>query len=495
MLQVTECNFMRGSIRSMGLFSVPFVDETTAQFLGCVGYGDSVQFDAAFLASRAFAVMAILYCGVAVSLLSIVLACKPPNKSGLLWKLVSMALCASSISQILVFVALGSDVCGLESGCTIAPVGSLGVFNVLLQISLCAALFRLPLPMVQWFAWWKPEPQEDELESAGRDNDDRHIASDSSRGNKPSVSSSDGQSSISEGSLTDSDRCTVSNESMVRTGGIQEKLPFRLATVLLITVAWAIMMTSVRRCTFLIVNHVDESPPTKGMGLFSQAIHREGSFLGCVAYTNASVSEFNASFKTARAFGAFGVLLMTCSFFLIILQLFHKKLVKRAWRALRWFLPTATLCQLVMFSTFGMNECQSTGCQPGATGSVAILNLFLMTSLCCLFHVVPSPAHPVFKRFNANALSRLCPAGSGTKECRYSMEEKGGEIVHGAPDDDACMLSTTVRLEYTATEKKITKTITHADGTTLVSTTIEELKDDTSVSFCDDSTIVSTFST
>ena len=334
----------------------------------------------------------------------------------------------------------------------------------------------------------------------------------------------------SSGPQYDSSRRSVRSETVVTS--IQDLASFRLITVALIACACSVSVVGVNRCTFLLVGSrhpqgqsLASGSSFAGKGLFSQAIDDDtnGEFLGCVAYSEETVGELDAAFKTGRAFGAITSLLTTTVLVLGIAQLFcHVTLRHRIWFFLRALLPVITLAQMITFTAFASNVCQGIAeCRPGGTGIAVILNVFLLTILSIVVCVVPPPLNPVFKlqrmqdvhvegaRGHTSQSYPLPPeistdgrmhhhAGpifeadstdddiTDSDELYYSWnavhtKKTIPEKPRIAAGEDDEVESINFRIEYTDTEKKTIKTINHKDGSKTITTKLEELENEMSL--------------
>lgn len=522
-LSLTNCNFMlvgNSNDERLGLLSRSYVDEQGGERLGCVKYSSSDHVvDSLFKAGRVFGVMTVLCASLVVSLMSAVLLWKSePKTRFLLWNIAHLGLVAATVFQVLSFIALGSNRC--IGGCTLKGAGVLAVFNIGLLSLLSTGLFFLPLPPTPWLLalWQTDDPNNNTL--TGRKQQNAHEMDDQATGvDRQQPESSVGSVEISESFVSESSQTSdLSSDSKT---SIQGLTSFRLSTVILIAVAWAISIMGVQRCTFAVVKpkSYSQSSVSSELGLYSHAVDNNGEFLGCVAYPNHTVREFDGAFRAARAFGAITTLLTTGVFVLGILQLAVMRLVKGSWYAFRAMLPAATITQLVAFVAFGSEKCSLQGlveCHPGGTGVVVILNVFLMVTLSALVILVPPPENPVFKVFKlrdhdetsrptdltspgvamVNSVaersemshnSQTRPNDVETDEdsyldeiassnatrhvpsrIQYWLEESTGDVACGAT-------SITVKVEYNEKEKTTTKISTHADGSQTITTITEEL--------------------
>jgi len=522
-LSSTHCRFIitnSGSLQqaSAGLFSKPFYNEH-GERLGCIAYS-SMEWErstggfggAMFVTARAFAVMAALFSGISTICMAAVVVFKPPEWSAFCWSSAKSLLAGAAACQMLTIFVLGdSEKCG-PAGCRLAGVGVLAVFNTLLLAALSISFIFLPLPSIPW------------LEFRNHDNS---VGATESRKDAPHLRVSevldhqedeeDGQSIISSNT---SHHFNSSRRSEQPVTSIQKLPSFRLLSVALIFVACAVSVVGVNRCTFLSIGSRQGEALTSsvffGKGLFSQAINDiNGDFLGCVAFSAQTVSEFDTAFRTGRAFGAITTLLLTTVLVLATVQLFcHTAMRLRIWYSFRIFLPVITISQLITFTAFGSNICHGVAeCRPGGTGIAVILNVFLLLALTTLVCLVSPPMRPVFQRVRAPPVIRheiprepihvqpmpeiltdprmehlegpigLTDDDTDTEELYYNWHAKPREMpvvdehdAPAAPGDD--VESIEVKVVYTETEKKTIKTINHKDGSKTITTVVEEMESD-----------------
>ena len=540
-LSVARCRFLRTAAAaapgssvagaSVGLFSRPFYDERGDR-LGCVAHGgpSDAAPGALLRTARAFGVLAALLSGLSVLFTAAVAAWKPPKWSDLAWNAAKYALVGAAMCQMMTFMVLGDpELCG-STGCTLVGVGVLAVFNTLMLAALSLAFIFLPLPVSPWLVWWQRVGDDDD-EGADESVKDATALSSSQQASGAIRDYSyeveeDGVSIICS---SVSQQSNQQRSSIHIVTSIQELTSFRLITVALLVVACSVSVVGVNRCTFLLVGPRQGSLTTSstftGKGLFSQAIHDiNGDFLGCVAYSSQTISEFDAAFRTGRAFGAITALFMTTALVLGTVQLFcHSALRKRIWFSFRLFLPVVTVSQLIAFTAFGSNICQGIAeCRPGGTGVVVILNIFLLATLSLLVCLVPPPLNPVFKFLRIQhadevdqqrADIQLQPVEEISTEIGRIRHYEGpvGADLTESYDTDSDELyygwnatpkktipkqkptterdgveSIEVRVEYTETERKTIKTINHRDGSKTITTRIEELESESSLGDEDD---------
>jgi len=430
-----------------------------------------------------------------------------------------------------VFMALGdSHKCG--SGCSLAGVGVLAVFNTLLLAALSVVFIFLPMPTTPWLVFWEHSDNSQQGEemvasikelnnSSNRVPQDFEDDGDDDVENSSIISSSNSQQ---ERNIISDSQQQIDHKRIIVTS-IQDLPSFRLVTVALMMVACAVSVMSVNRCSFLLIG------PRQGSiyvstrvfsdkGLFSQAIDDiSGEFIGCVAFSSQTASEFDGAFRTGRAFGAITTMLLTTVLVLATAQLFcHAALRRKIWYSFRLFLPIITVSQLITFSAFASNVCQGTAeCRPGGAGIAAILNVFLLLTLSFLVCMLPPPLNPVFK------VMQSPPPSSVEEQPQHQVEEEEEDHHHQHPmteistdprimhhegplagsygltdeDTDSDGLyynwetkaktgeddveSIDVKVLYTETEKKTIRTILHKDGSKTITTVIEELLSESDV--------------
>lgn len=524
-LSITHCRFLMtdiGSIHqaSVGLFSKPFYNEN-GERLGCVAYS-SMELDrsatdgfggAMFVTARAFGVMTAVLSGMSTLLLAAVVVWNPPTWNATFWSCARSALAGAAVCSMVIFMVLGdSEQCGI-GGCKLVGVGVLAVFSTLLLSSLSVAFIFLPIPTAPWLEFINRHAGSPTKMSGILHCPVAVAIQDCADGE------GDASSIISSTSSRHSNsRLFDRTQTIVVASSIQEIPSFRLVTVALILVACAVSVVGVNRCTFLLIGtwQGDENENSAsvfpGKGLFSQAIHDvNGDFLGCVAYSSQTVAEFDAAYKSGRAFGALTTLMLTTVLVLATAQLFcHTAMRLRIWYSFRIFLPIITVSQLVTFSVFGSRICRGYAeCHAGGTGIAVIINVFLLATLSVLVNLVAPPMFPLFQRPDPKANSS--PVEQPTHERQghplpeiltdSRVEELEGPF--GLTDDDTDndelyynwdvspqsinrrvtkdataddVDSIDVKVCYTETEKKTIKTIHHSDGSKTITTVIEELE-------------------
>lgn len=536
-LSAARCTFMtNGQREDLGLLSRSFVD-AGGEWLGCVKYGGGDD-SAKAKAGRAFGILTVLCTSLSVSCMTTVVLWKPEYPSAVVWKIAHYCLMAAAVSQMLAFLALGSHRCTLGGGggggCTLTGVGILAVCNTMLLDLLCFVWFFLPLPSSACLSWWEhTETAVDANATTGQIQARTPSAKNGpTRDNQQPASRR--MDTVEEGESVNSTSSQGGSDTSERIDSIQDLTGFRLTTVLLIVVVWIVSLFGVRRCTFLsVVGPADTGGLSlAGLGLYSQSVRSgSGAFLGCVAYPDRAVKAFDGPFRAARAFGAMTALLTTIMVASSVSQLFLERVVRESWYALRFMMPTATCTQLLAFAAFGTGACNlqgGTGCRPGGTGIVVILNIFLMVTLSALVLLITPPRNPVFQilvqshqeekptprcgssvggRATADTAyhtddvnCRLGPIEEETDddsghddtaasdsvriETRASQLQRPKEKSNGSKD----VASITVKMEYTATEKTTTKIVSHVDGTQTITVTTEEQLDDGASELRDDVT-------
>lgn len=321
LLVVCRCSFMYDDTVEIGLFSKAFFDQR-GQRLGCVRYDLIFDPDRPFRAGRAFGLMACLCSSVALTCFSAA-HCQVYRKC-LLWRIGRNSLVGAFSSGVLLFVAVGSNLC--PNGCRLTGVGALALFNVVAMLVLVVGVFHLPPPTETYFAL--------------------------------TTSSRNGVEQMSTGG---------SNPSGVREGEtlnipIQSLPRFRFALVGLLGLAFSLSVVGVSRCSFARVHSTmgpfhGQAIMSTGLGLFSQAVDDHGRFLGCVSMP--SNSEVDRPLKAARIFGVVAAGLAAVAVVIGITQLFtvKEKLQQFFWSSLRVILPASCCSHVLIFTVFASLNC------------------------------------------------------------------------------------------------------------------------------------------
>lgn len=503
---VTRCRFMTADELDYGLFKQPyFGGESGEEFLGCVPYiqggEDDHEDDSGLRAGRSMAVFTVLF--TSVSVLCAVSATLAPKEDLVLlrrlWKVTHGCVAVAAVSQMLVFVALSSKLC--STGCTLTGVGQLSIWNTMLLDVLTLTWFFVPLPSSQWIRWYDASKMR--TKSGNVQPQDRSIANDTvvhyNRNDLPDEKQCD-ESIIS-------DHSCIPQEKNDILGNVQDLLSFRLATATLTVIAWVVSLVGIRRCTFLEAPTDIYQSSFAALGLFSQAVYDEGTFLGCVSYPPNVIGQFDSAFRTARAFGTMTTMLTTGYIFLFAIQFVSTKLVRQCWYALRVLIPMAMCTQLVTLAVFDSNVCHFRDegrCRFGATGMFVILNILLMAILSAVVLIVPAPIYQVFivslschdastrndERLDTTKL-RSTPSEelkigrrntvdttnffTNTDNEAIATQQTKNRLLHTFHAEPSEVESITYNIEFTDTGKRIVKVVTHMDGSKTTST--KELND------------------
>jgi hypothetical protein len=324
---------------------------------------------------------------------------------------------------------------------------------------------------------------------------------------------------------------TSIHESLVSSTDLQKRKGLQLITFTMILLTWIISLVGVQRCTFLLVGPIGGGPSDyTGIGLYTRASYNADEMIGCLAYPDSVNDGFDAAFQAARAFGAVTALLMTTVLLLSLVQLFTHAGSEKVWYITRGLLLSAVICQLLVFLAYRTDMCTSSPefieCIPGGAGIMVIINIILMAGLSIVTLLMPPPSNPIFAVYRvhrkdeahagSSTTSSLAVAsgearvmactskaaslftlqeeevGSGEDTETDSLEdyEQREKIVKIAPiartlgDVKIAPIARTVgepeetitiSMEFTDDEKKTIKTITYPDGSKTVTTTIEEL--------------------
>lgn len=321
LLVVCRCSFMYDTVE-MGLFSKAFFDQR-GQRLGCVRYGLMFDPDPPFRAGRTFGMMACLCSSVALACFSAA-HCHVDRKC-LLWNIGRNSLLGSFSSEVLSFIAVGSNLC--PNGCTVTGVGALALFNVVALLVLLVGLFHLPPPTKTYFALAPKvrdgaEQTSTEVSNPSRENGDETL-------NVP----------------------------------IQSLPRFRFALIGLLGLAFSLSVVGVSRCSFARVHSTvgpfqGQAIISTGLGLFSQAVDDHGRFLGCVSMPSNSVAD--RSLKASQFFGVLASGLAAVAVVVGVTQLFivKEKLQQFFWASLRVILPASCCSHLLIFTMFASLDCR-----------------------------------------------------------------------------------------------------------------------------------------
>lgn len=288
-------------------------------------------------------------------------------------------------------------------------------------------------------------------------------------------------------------------DSLLTTVNVQRSRCFRYMMLVMITLAWALSIFSVRRCTLIMVSSKEDVSSQKfGMGIFSRAVYHEGNMLGCLVYPEQALETLSGAFKASRVFGTVAALLMSLVLVCGILQLFSTIAKDPIWRAIRVMVSVALICQALVFLAFKSNTCRDTDlieCEIGSAGMMTIINCLVLLGLVVLSWAVPPPANPLFARFRPKYVEneRADQDDHGRHDITYiehggpklSIVQEVDEVVERVPDydaDEACRETRgaeliTVRVEFGRTVKKTIKEITHADGSKTITTITEPVQE------------------
>lgn len=504
LLEVTHCSFL-GSMESrerFGLFSRSFTDQK-GEFLGCIRYGghEVDEFDASMRAGRAFGVLTLLYLTM-VMVSPVCCVFIAPRTANIFWRANRFLLCAATLSQMLTLLAASSRVCSnlQAEACELVGVGILGIFNIVVLMLLCVTFWSLDPPesISKWL---------------------RVVNLDAQRQPDPPSDSNFIRNCVGKLSARDPTR-------------------FRLVFTLLTFLALVMSAITVGRCTFLMVNATGYglTSISSGLGLYSQAVQVQGSFVGCVAYPTSF--SFDPPFKTARFFATVAVLLASGAFVVASISLFRKQSQRVAWLAMRALLPLSSFSLLLSTTALSSDNCSLQGvtsCRLGSAGVLLIFMVVLLAFLSIIVWIQPHPASHLIE-FTAEAKDDVEQQSSkdetvvvGNPRLMHKhepiLEEEEGisdsdeertkdkivknqrsfiecsndigsistsdkEDEHAAifrdSDDESSTLSSpsfvsqevTYHIEYIGNTKKTTKTIATSNGVLSEVTTVEKVEED-----------------
>jgi hypothetical protein len=284
----------------------------------------------------------------------------------------------------------------------------------------------------------------------------------------------------------------------------------------------------------------EEEEQKQGLGFFNVAHYNSDlKKYGCLPYQedDKDLIASGAPFGAGRFFGIMTVMTETFAFFIIFLvMLFLKPYSNKLWRVLQGLNIFAFFTQLFTFSVFAADVCESfsglqTTCGAGASSGLASFNIILIVVLIIMSFSVPPPPNPVFKRWEQGddrestededdhedkekpKESPIVPMN--IEENEDDVEDNHGEESddnHSSPshdrddddaDDDADDdddgyyddgynssgvesyeedlgegESCAITREVTPGGTKVTKEVTHADGSKTITMTIEASSDD-----------------
>lgn len=352
LVEVTHCSFLGslGSRARYGLFSRSFTD-LKGEHLGCIRYGGEEfdGFDSSLRAGRSFGVLTVLYLTMVV-LSSTCCVIMLPRRTRLLWSVNKFLLSAAAFSQMLTLMAAGSRVCTNleEEPCELVGVGILGIFNIVVLMLLCVTF------------WSLDPPQSKLLQLVAHEQ-------------RPTARA---------------DRNCIERLSY------KDPTRFRMLFSGLILITMAMSAITLRRCTFLMVKATGYGPTniSSGLGLYTQAVQVQGSFVGCVAYP--SSFSFDLPFKTARFFATLSILLLSGAFLAATVSLFRKDVQRRTWLIMRALLPLSSFFLLLSTTAMSSDNCSLQGVTSCRLGSSGIFLIFIALLLAFLSLVVWSQPHP-----------------------------------------------------------------------------------------------------
>jgi hypothetical protein len=535
----------------LGLFSKAVYD-IDGDLLGCVRYINN-DFDYMFKIGRALGIITVTFSTFTFVIVGITLFFKP-KLSSVLWSLVRLLPVCATLSQIFTFMVLGSEQCE-EEGCTLSGAGVAAVLNVFVLSTLSVMANLVSPPTNPWFIWWSYNAFAASRETLVRC-DERYgefVPSDeAAKHNVPSRTAIDmlemedvtlqdeelPAPSVSEDSVHTT---TSIHESLASSTELQKRKGVQLITFTMIFLSWVISLVGVNRCTFLLVGPIGGGPSDySGIGLYTRASYNVDDMIGCLAYPDSVSVDFDATFQAARAFGAITALLMTIVLLLCLVQLFTHVGSGKAWYVTRALLPSAVICQILVFLAYRTDMCTSSPefieCIPGGAGIIVIINVILMAGLSIFAFVMPPPSSSIFAIYRehmndeahggcstTSSLAMMSgearvTASSSKAASLFTLQEEelgSGEdtesdsledydpiekIVKIAPiartfgDVKIAPIARaigepeetiTISMEFTNDEKKTIKTITYPDGSKTVTTTIEELFEESESEFDD----------
>jgi hypothetical protein len=516
------------------MFSKAVYDDR-GSLLGCVSYTDT-HFDAMFQVARiAGVISSVCSTMVLLGVSSAILFC--PRVCNTLWSWSRFLLATGTVAQLFTFSIMNSTQCqGGETSCQLNSVGKLAIFNILLLAGLAVALFWENRPFHPALYLRADALETDTILSDRTPRTDPHTKTNGAPHTHPNRSTEDLQETgqvhhaALQGQMEGYGFADPSSSVAENELSIQHLRSFRFLTMLLVTVAWIVSIVGTSRCTLLLVGPKGGSRADyAGLGLFSRAAYDDSNLIGCLAYPKYASNDFDAAFQASRVFGAIAAFLLSAIFFLYNLLLFFKRAKDEMWIIMRILLPCATISQLLVFVAFKTKTCSASDlveCRPGPSAIVVILNVFLLVVLSVGFFIFPPPPGPMFRFHNdqgdsstmasrpnrqsgLDAVSTPERAQSGKRNHTrrvVAVRPPGSPIsatsldlpsLEHSPCPDRSFHDTStsenptkrvriatepaetimVQVEYTETEKRTTKTVTHPDGSKTITTTIERYQD------------------
>lgn len=389
--QVTQCSFLgNGGTNRIGLFSREYSDQK-GEFLGCIRYTrkEVDTMDSMMRAGRAFMVVTLLYMSLVVagSSYCILMA---PRRCNKIWRANKYLLAAAALSQTLTLLAAGSRVCGYERDepCELVGVGILAIFNIFVLIILCTTFGSLDLPLFQWLQLIESEAH---------------------------VNRSQGR-----------------NRNFILRYSGQNPARFRVFLTGLVLIVMVMSAVALSRCTFVVVEAAGYGPTNiaSGLGLYTQAIQVQGSFVGCVAYPT-SIS-FDRPFKAARSFATLSVVLTLGAFLSFSVALVREDAQRMLWMLLRVLLPLSGFFLVLGTVALRSDNCGvqgATNCRLGSAGVLAMFLVVLLIFLSVVVWIQPISRSAVF-RIILSSTSTTSQAGGNDMEQQSSNEDT---VVIGNP--------------------------------------------------------------
>jgi hypothetical protein len=526
----------------LGLFSKAVYD-IDGDLLGCVRY-ISNDFDYMFVVGRALGIITLTFSTFTFVIICIALFFKP-KLTPVLWSLIRLLPVCATLSQIFTFMVLGSEQCEGE-GCSLSSAGVAAVLNVFVLSTLSVMANLVAPPTNPWFVWWS-----DDVFAATRETlvrpDERYgefVSSDeAAKHNVSSRTAIDMMQGMEDVNLQDEElpapsvsddsvhTATSIHESLASSTELRKRKGLQLITFTMILLSWVISLVGVKRCTFILIGPIGGGPSDySGIGLYTRASYNMDDMIGCLAYTDSVNDDFDATFQAARAFGAVTALLMTTVLLISLVQLFTHVGSAKAWYVTRALLPSAVICQALVFLAYRTEMCTSSPefieCIPGGAGIIVIINIVLMVGLSIFTLLMPPPSNPIFAVYRVKrndeahggcSTTSSLPMASGEARVTASTSKAASlftlqeEELDSGEDTESDSLedyesrekivkiapiartsgdvkispiaktlgepeeTITISMEFTNDEKKTIKTITYPDGSKTVTTTIEEL--------------------
>ena len=463
-MQVSKCNFFSLSTNSsdtgflyMGFFSRTLYDLDGSP-LGCIDLSH-IEIDGFFRAGRAFGTLTAMGSGMSFVLFTSCILFYP---SCVVWNLSCCIVSVSALSQMLTFLVMANDLCS-TGDCQVSKAGIMGVFNTFVLCGEALIAIKIGPPVHHWLKF-------------------THEAT--------------------QGPINDRDDTQTENTfllSWVRSVNIHPTIRNRAAYFLAFLASWIFSNISMSRCTLILIGDPGDSKSSyRAHGLFGRGAYFEGKLIGCVDYPRESRADFDGFMDASRTFAATSVFFLTVGMLLLLITAFTTQYIGEIWSCSRGILIATILCQCLVLLIYGSNLCSGemdTECIPGGSGVLHFFNIGLLIVVSFVSFLMRPPTLPIFSvlpvadvREGADEEIDIASHPTGVP-FSYILNRKLSTL-HEANDEEDITTHATdmtnddvivqVRVEFSDTEKRTIKEVTHSDGSKTITTTIEELGEDES---------------